>query len=89
MANIKSAMKRDRQARKRRGRNAAAESGLKTARSKLLAALAAKNREAGVTAYRAYCSRLDKLAKQGIIARNTAIRSKARAAARVRQLGAA
>ena len=88
MANIKGGMKRDRQARKRHARNVAAKSALKTKRSKLLAALEAKNQGVSVAEHRAFCSQLDKLAKQGIIARNTAIRSKARATARVRKLGA-
>ena len=45
---------------------------------------AGDNAEASQTAYKTYCSVLDKAAKGGIIARNTAIRRKSRAANRLR-----
>ena len=88
MANIKGAIKRSRQAVKRNASNVSAKTALKSKRRKLFAALESKTQELSVQEYRAYCSMLDKLAKRGIIKRNTAIRRKARAAARVRKLAA-
>ena len=88
MPNIKSAMKRVRQTAKGRRRNVAAKTALKTERSKLFAALESKNQDMGAAEYRQYCSLLDKLAKRGIITRNTAIRRKGRAAARLKKLAA-
>ncbi|MCX6996167.1 MAG: 30S ribosomal protein S20 [Kiritimatiellaeota bacterium] len=87
MANIKGAMKRDRQSAKRHAGNVAAKTALKTERRKLFAAVESKNQELGLKECRAYSSMLDKLVKRGIITRNTAIRRKARATARVRKLG--
>ena len=88
MANIKGAIKRDRQSAKRQASNVAAKTALKTKRRKLFAALESKTQELSIQECRAYSSMLDKLAKRGIITRNTAIRRKTRAMARVRKLGA-
>ena len=88
MPNIEGAAKRARQAVRRNARNVAAKTGLKTQRSKLFAAADKKNQELSVTEYKAYCSMLDKLAKRGIITKNTAVRRKTRAANRVHSLTA-
>ncbi len=83
---LKSAAKRMRSSQKAREKNQAVTSQIKTVRSKLFEAVAAKNREAASKIYREYCSLLDKSAKKGIIKQNTAIRRKARAADKVRAL---
>jgi small subunit ribosomal protein S20 len=88
MPNIEGAAKRARQAIRRHARNVDAKTGLKTQRGKLFAAVTQKNAEKGVAEYKAYCSMLDKLAKRGIITKNTAQRRKTRAANRVRGLAA-
>ena len=50
----------------------------------MLAAIAVNEAPKTETAYRAFCAALDKGAKHGIIAKNTAIRKKARAATMLR-----
>ena len=51
----------------------------------LLAAIAETAAPKTDAAYRAFCAALDKGAKHGIIAKNTAVRKKARAAAMLRK----
>ncbi len=85
MANIQSAIKRARTSEKSRQRNAEAKSQLKTLRRSLLAALTANEAPQTASAYRAYCSALDKAVKHGILKRNSSIRKKARAAAMLRK----
>jgi len=51
-------------------------------------AITTGDKEASDKAFRAFCSSLDKGAKKGVIKKNTAIRSKTRAAARLRALSA-
>ena len=89
MAHTKSALKRARQSAKNRTANVAAAKAMKVARKALIDAVAKKDVEASKKAYAAYCSVLDKTSKRGIIARNQAVRKKARAAAHVRALTAA
>ena len=89
MPNIESAAKRARQAVRRHIRNVAAKTGLKTQRGKLFSAVTKKDAGLSTTEYKAYCSMLDKLAKRGIITKNTASRRKTRAANRVRKVAAA
>ncbi len=88
MPNIKSAAKRAKTSEKSRQRNAETKSALKTLRKGLLAAIAANEAPKTAAAYRAFCSALDKGAKHGIIAKNTAIRKKARAATLLRKSAA-
>jgi small subunit ribosomal protein S20 len=85
MPNIKSAAKRVKTAAKAHARNVAAKSKLKTLKK---AFVAAADAEKGPEAYAAYCSALDKAAKHGIIPKNTAVRKKGRAAARLRKAAA-
>jgi len=85
MPNIKSAAKRVKTAAKSHARNVATKSKLKTLKKAFVAADAEK----GPAAYAAYCSALDKAAKQGIIPKNTAVRKKGRAAAALRKAAAA
>lgn len=78
MPNIKSAEKRMRQYRKRQAVNKAAKTEIKHQRRAVL-----ETEKVTPEAYSRYCSILDKAAKRGIIKRNTAIRRKRRAAARL------
>ena len=86
MPNIKSAKKRDRTSIEARERNMSMRSRVRTARSKFRDALEAKDAAQGATAYRSYCSVLDRAAKQGVLERNTAQRRKTRAANSLRKL---
>jgi small subunit ribosomal protein S20 len=83
VANIKSQIKRNRQNEKRRVRNRAVRSELRT-REK--AALAAAGTEAGDEALRLTIKRIDKAAAKGVLHKNAAARRKSRLVARVRQL---
>ena len=86
MPTLKSAAKRMRTSEKSRVKNTNTKTEIKSQRSKVFAAFTAKNKETAEKLYREYCSLLDKSAKRGIITSNTAIRRKARAAARVKAL---
>lgn len=79
MANIRSAEKQRRQAEKRKARNRAGKSTLKTALKKARTALAGEGdaKETLATSF----SQIDKAAKKGIIKGNTADRYKSRLAA--------
>ena len=85
MPNIKSAAKRAKTSEKSRLRNTKTKAELKTLRKSLLAAVAENAAPKTDAAYRAFCAALDKGAKHGIIAKNTAVRKKARAAAMLRK----
>ena len=80
MANIKSAVKRAKQAEVNRTRNRAGKSGVLTARKKVLEAISGGNKDEAQKQYVAYTSVLDKAAKQGIIKKNNASRKKSRMA---------
>ncbi len=80
MANIKSAVKRAKQAEVGRQRNKAVRSSVLTARKKVLEAMAAGNKDEAQKLYSAYASTLDKAAKKGVIAKNNASRKKSRVA---------
>jgi small subunit ribosomal protein S20 len=84
-----SAKKRARQAVKARRKNMSVKSKIGTVRRKALETLSATDLEAARKVYREYCSTLDKAAKQGVIPKNTAIRRKRRAAAKLAKLQAA
>ncbi len=79
MANIRSAEKQRRQAEKRKVRNRAGKSGLKSALKKARAAVAAGGEMKDVV--RTGFSDIDRAAKRGIIKSNTADRYKSRLAA--------
>lgn len=88
MPNLKSAKKRMRQNTVRRDRNMQVRTRIKNARLKMLAALEAKDAEAGQIALRSYSSVLDKAAKVGVIKKNTAVRRKTNAANGLRKIEA-
>ena len=80
MANIKSAVKRSKQADANRLRNRSVKSSVLTARKKVIAAIGAGNKEEAQKSFSAYTSTLDKAAKKGVIAKNNASRKKSRVA---------
>ena len=79
MANIASAEKQRRQAEKRKARNRAGKSNLRSALKKTRGAVAGGDADKDVLA--AGFSAVDKAAKRGLIKKNTADRYKARLAA--------
>lgn len=88
MPNIKSAKKRLLQNERSRKINASYKTRTRTTRRKFLLAMENKEVEAAKTAYAEFCSALDKAAKKNVIKKNTAIRSKRRAAEKLRTLSA-
>ena len=83
MANHPSALKRERQARKRRDRNRGALSSVRTAVKKVQAALTEKNPELIKTALKEATSSLDGAAGKGVLPQKRASRKISRLAARV------
>lgn len=86
MANSAQAAKRARQAEKNRISNVAQRSDMRTAVKKVLAAIAAGDKAAANEAFRSAQSKLDAMARKGIIAKNKAARSKSRINARIKAL---
>lgn len=86
MPNLISAKKRMRQNAVRYERNVQVRTRVKTARRTMMTALETSDVEAGETAFRAYCSVLDKAAKAGVIKKNTAVRRKTNAANGLRKI---
>lgn len=84
MPNTKSAKKRLRQNIKRRTRNRAVKSSLKTQIKKVRATALSGNGEQAEAEYRLACKKLDQAAAKGVIHRNTAARHKSRLSARLR-----
>jgi small subunit ribosomal protein S20 len=84
MPNLKSQKKRMRSDEEKRVQNQGVRTRVKTARRKMMEATAAGEAEVTTAAFREYCSVLDKAAKSGIVKKNTAVRRKARAAAKLR-----
>lgn len=80
MANIKSAIKRAKQAEANRTRNRACKSSILSARKKVLEAIGTGNKDEAQKKYSSYTSVLDKAAKKGVIAKNNASRKKSRVA---------
>lgn len=83
MPNIHSAVKRMRVSEKARQRNKAAKSKISTLRRQLFEVCATTDADKSRKAFSEYCSILDKAAIKGIINKNTAIRRKRRAAAKI------
>ena len=86
MANIKSAIKRAKQAKANNLRNRACKSKILSCRKAVLAAIAAANKDDAATAYRVYTSTLDRAVKKGVIAKNTASRKKSRVALAIQKM---
>ncbi len=83
MANIKSQIKRNRQNEKRRLRNRAARSDLRT---HVKGAESAAGTDAEAESLRLAIKRIDKAAARGVLHKNAAARKKSRLVARVRAL---
>nr|MDT0662376.1 30S ribosomal protein S20 [Micromonospora sp. DSM 115978] len=88
MANIKSQIKRNRQNEKRRLRNKAVKSSLKTAIRKFNAASESGNTEEASTLMRAASRQLDKAVSKGVIHANQAANRKSAIAKRLESLAA-
>ncbi|MFO7275935.1 MAG: 30S ribosomal protein S20 [Pseudomonadota bacterium] len=88
MANTKSAEKAARQAEKRRARNVALRSRMRTAIRKVLRAIASGDKQNAEATYRAAMPLIDSLVNKGVIHRNKAARHKSRLAARIRAMQA-
>ena len=87
MANIKSQIKRIRTNEKRRQRNLAVKSELKTLVRRTREAVEAGDKEAAIEALRIASRKLDKAVSKGVIHRNQAANRKSKLASRVQSLG--
>lgn len=87
MANIKSQIKRIRTNEKRRQRNLAVKSELKTLVRKTREAVEAGDKEAAIEALRVASRKLDKAVSKGVIHSNQAANRKSKLARRVQSLG--
>lgn len=87
MANIKSQIKRIRTNEKRRQRNLAVKSELKTLVRRTREAVEAGDKEAAIEALRVASRKLDKAVSKGVIHRNQAANRKSKLARRVQSLG--
>ncbi len=86
MANSAQATKRARQAEKRRQHNVALRSDMRTAVKKVIAAINAGEKDKANELFRVAQSKLDGMARKGIINKNKAARSKSRINARIKAL---
>jgi small subunit ribosomal protein S20 len=86
VANIKSSEKRARQTVKRRARNMAGRSKLRTAIKKVINAVNAGNKEEAVANLKLAVPIIDSAVNKGLIHRNKAARHKSHLNARVKQL---
>ena len=87
MANIKSQIKRIRTNEKRRQRNLAVKSELKTLVRRTREDVEAGDKEAAIEALRIASRKLDKAVSKGVIHRNQAANRKSKLARRVQSLG--
>lgn len=88
MPNIKSAKKRLRISLDQRAVNLPRKTRIRSCRRTFLESVATGDRDASARAFSALCSSLDKGVKAGVIKKNTAVRGKSRAAARLQALSA-
>ena len=86
MANTASAKKAARQAVKRRARNGAQRSELRTAIKNVRKAIAAGDKAAATTVFQKSVSTIDSIADKDIIRKNTASRYKSRLSAAVKAM---
>ncbi|MFA7174919.1 MAG: 30S ribosomal protein S20 [Kiritimatiellia bacterium] len=86
MANIKSAIKRNKQSEVRNTINRAVKSSILTASKKVLAAIDGGCKEAAQKEFSAFTSQLDKACKKGVMAKNTASRRKSRVSANISKM---
>ena len=88
MANIKSQIKRNRQNEKRRERNQAAKSTLKTSTKRVRTAVAEGDAEVAKTRFLEVARELDKAASKGTLHKKTVARRKSRLAKAVNSAAA-
>lgn len=86
MANSAQATKRARQTEKRRQHNVALRSDMRTAVKKVITAINAGEKDKANELFRVAQSKLDGMARKGIINKNKAARSKSRINARIKAL---
>lgn len=86
MANSAQAIKRARQAEKRRQRNTSQRSTMRTSIKKVIAAINAGDREAASQAYAAAVPVIDSAASKGLIHANKAARHKSRLNQHIRSI---
>jgi small subunit ribosomal protein S20 len=86
LANSAQARKRARQAEDARQRNASQRSMMRTYVKKVVAAIAAGNKEGAAEAYKAAVPLLDRMADKGLIHKNKAARHKSRLNAQIKTL---
>jgi small subunit ribosomal protein S20 len=86
MAHTQSAKKRIRQTIARTAINRSTMSRVRTLRKKVVAAVAAQDKEAAVAAYNTFASAIDKAAKKNIVPANRAANYKSKAAKAVATL---
>lgn len=86
MANSAQAIKRARQAEKRRQRNTSQRSTMRTSIKKVIAAINAGDREAATQAYAAAVPVIDSAAGKGLIHANKAARHKSRLNQHIRDI---
>ncbi len=88
MANIKSAEKRAQQTLKRRARNMAARSKLRTAIKSVVSAVEAGDKAVATEKLKAAAPVIDSMVNKGVIHRNKAARHKSQLNARIKEMGA-
>lgn len=88
MANTASARKRIRQSERRRARNAARKSRMRTFVKKVETAIAAGDKEAAQAALRAAQPELQRAATKGVVHKNLVARKMSRLSARVKAIAA-
>ena len=88
MANIKSAEKRARQTIKRRARNVAGRSKLRTAIKSVINAVDAGNKDEAQAKLKAATPVIDSAVNKGLIHKNKASRHKSQLSARVKEISA-
>ncbi|GKT12517.1 MAG: small subunit ribosomal protein S20 [Thiomicrorhabdus sp.] len=86
MANTAQAKKRARQAEQNRQQNVAQRSDMRTALKKVFAAIDAGDQAAANVVFREAQSKLDGMARKGIIAKNKAARTKSRINTRIKAM---
>jgi small subunit ribosomal protein S20 len=86
MANIKSAVKRNKQADVRNARNRAVKSTVLSASKKVSAAIEGGNKDEAEKEFSSYTSQVDKACKKGVIAKNTSSRKKSRVSASIAKM---
>ncbi len=89
MANHKSAMKRDRQNKKRNARNNACRTQVKTTTKKTLTAVEVKDQGQAQDALKLAVTTISKVASKGVIHKRTAARKISQLAKKVNQLASA